>query len=114
MARVVEFHYYCDRKAAKHPPRSVEGETLLVWQRQKEELVEIDICEDCQIKLTDAEAQEIAVNFGRKPVTPEEDPELTCPFGCNHGMPFKNRSGRGRHMAAAHPQEWAEMKAGRA
>lgn len=105
MSRVVEIHYYCDRKAAKHKPKTAVGETLLVWQREKERLMEIDICDPCQTKLTDVEVQEIALNFGREPVTPEQDPELACPFGCNNGRPFKSKSGKSRHMTVTHPDE---------
>lgn len=111
MARVITVNYFCDRKAAKHPQNTVEGETLLVWQRQKEMLIQIDVCEPCQGRLTDAEAQELALLYGREPISPEEDPELVCPFGCQHGKPYKSAAGKGRHMQSAHPEWFEENKA---
>lgn len=107
MARVVNVEYYCDRTAARHAPFSTPADTLTVYQRQKRKLVEIDICEACQSRLTDAEAQEIALTKGRDLTVPELDPDLLCPHGCNKHKPYKSQASLERHLARKHPEDVA-------
>lgn len=100
------FHYWCDNRAAKHPPRTIEGDTLLVYSPSKEKVVEVDVCETCQQKLTFAVAQELADTYGRDQTPNGIDPALCCPLpDCKRSnQPFKDKAGRARHLTRAHPE----------
>ena len=104
MSRIIAFHYYCDNgKAAKHLPRTVEGDTVLVYSPKQEQTVELDVCDECLSHLTYPEVTALADVLGREIVAPEFDPELVCPHGCQNSMPFKNKAGKTRHMTRKHP-----------
>lgn len=104
--KVIEFHYYCDNaKTAKHPPRAVEGDTVMVWSPEQGQVVELDLCDDCLEVLTLPQITALAETLGREIAEPEVDPELSCPLGCNDSRPFKNKGGRTRHMTRKHP-DW--------
>lgn len=100
------FHFWCDNPAAKHPKRSVEGDTLLVFSPAKQHVVEVDVCEVCQKKISLADAQTLADTFGREQTPDEINPALCCPIsGCPRSIkPFKNVGGRTRHLTTRHPE----------
>lgn len=109
MSREIAVLYWCDNNAAKHPPRSTPGDTVLVYSRDRAEVVEIELCDPCLSTITDAQMQEIAKVFGREQTPLEVDPALACPVvGCKRSTkPFKDSAGRRRHLTRVHP-EWVE------
>lgn len=100
------FHYWCDNSAAKHPRHTVEGDTLLVHSPAKNEVVEVDLCETCQGKLSYADVRNLADTLGREQTPDEINPALCCPIvGCDRtNKPFKNAAGRARHLTRVHPE----------
>lgn len=112
MARELVIKYWCDNKSAKHPPRTVEGDTILVYSREKGEVVELEICDACLSKITDAEMQILATTFGRQQDPEEIDIDRLCPvMGCKKaGKPFADKAGKNRHMTRVHP-DWVDEAA---
>jgi hypothetical protein len=111
MSKEMVIHYWCDNaKVAGHLPRSTEGDTIMVYDRQHMKVVEIDICDPCLSDMTDSQMQALAITLGRDPVVPELDPELCCPLiECSrHLKPFKDKAGKARHMTRTHPEWVAE------
>lgn len=109
MSKVLEFHYYCDNfKAAEHQPRTVEGDTVLVYSPKKGQVVELDLCGECLGLLTLPEIDVLADSLGREIADPEVDASLVCPYGCQDGRPFKSKGGLNHHMTRKHPDHEKE------
>jgi hypothetical protein len=98
--------YWCDNQAAKHPPRTVEGDTVLVYDIKKAEVREVDVCEPCLTGMTVPQMQDLVNTFGREQTSVETDPALCCPLpDCDRSnKPFKNPAGRARHLTRVHPE----------
>lgn len=103
MARMIEFHYYCDNADAKHPPRSATADTVLVYSPKHQQVREMEICDECLATLTLPEITTLVDALGREIDSPETDPTLVCPYGCNEAKPFKNPGGLTRHLTRKHP-----------
>lgn len=102
--RWIRFEYYCDNEAAGHQQMTVVADTLLVYSPKAQQVVELDVCDECLVGITHEEMVVLADKFGREIVDPSQDPELTCPLGCQNGRPFKDAAGKKRHMTRKHPE----------
>lgn len=106
MSRVLVFHYYCDNwESGRHKPNAVVGDTVLVYSPKQEQVVELEVCDDCLNDMNLPQITELADRLGREIEEPEYDPELVCPFGCNNSKPYGDKGGRTRHMTRKHP-DW--------
>lgn len=106
MSKELVIRYWCDNKAAKHPPRTVEGDTLLVYSPEKEQVLEIEICDSCLSKISHVQMQELVNTYGREQTPDEVSLDLLCPVvGCKRSTePFKDKAGRTRHLTRVHPE----------
>ena len=111
MSKEIYVRFWCDNPA--HPPRTAEADTITVWLEQREERVEVEVCDDCLKTLAYAEVMDLAEQFGRAPTPPEEDPMLVCPHvECpRHTKPFKDSAGRQRHLTRVHNEPAEESVA---
>lgn len=107
MSRQITVNYFCDNAAAEHEPRTVEGDTYLIYSPKQSQVVEVDVCDPCVSGIPYAQMQEIADLYGRKQTDAEVDPSLVCPHtDCKrHTEPFKDEGGKHRHLTRAHGEE---------
>lgn len=106
MSRELVLKYWCDNKAADHPKRTVEGDTILVYDRTHGEVREIELCDDCLSTITDHQMQEVVSVYGREQTDGVDSMMLVCPVvGCKRStVPFKDAAGRRRHLTRMHPE----------
>lgn len=115
MSMQMVVHYWCDNVEAGHPKFTVEGDTIIVYSRSMEKLVELDLCEECLDSMLDEEMQELSHSFGRDMEDRDSrlDSELMCPYdsGCNKGKPYKSAQRRQSHIDKKHPEAAAARAA---
>lgn len=104
MSKVMRFDYLCDNRDA-HGRDKVEADTSLVYSFKQQQVVEVEVCDDCLANLTHPEVVDLADRYGREIPEPEVDATLVCPIAdCpRHLKPFKDRGGRTRHLTRTHP-----------
>lgn len=112
MSMQMVIHYWCDNPETGHAPHTVEGDTIIVYSRMLERLVELDFCEMCLDEMSDSQMQDLADSFGRnlEDRDPRTNPELMCPFDsrCNKGKPYKSAQRRQSHLDKKHPAQAAQ------